>query len=235
MEVSKIILRSIAGKLISGVMFLAIGSAVCIPAHAIPQNKTQNIASAQRGASLTPAEVMKKVVAPIASSSNVQASFTASAGGHNVSGTLKSSDSKFAVTTPESSVWFDGKTMWTANHATKETTITVPDAAEIAATNPLAYIRNYNSDYRLFFSKRKTPEGKWLVLLNPKKGGTGVKAVEVTVDKASFTPERLIIRNDDDSVIQINITKLSHNVTAGPSDFVYPAAKYSSYEVVDLR
>lgn len=195
-----------------------------------PAVKTPKVAS-----EITPEEVMKNVVANIKSSGAVSVGFTANAGSEQVSGTLKAAGNKFSIVTPASSVWFDGKNMWTANHSSKETTVTIPDASEIGATNPLAYLNNYASGYRLFFSKRKAPEGKWLVLLNPKKAGSGIKAVEVTVDKKSYSPERIIVRNDDDSVFRINISKIVHNAKSSAADFTYPADKLASYEVVDLR
>ena len=58
--------------------------------------------------------------------------------------------------------------MWTANASTKETTVTVPTAAEVAEVNPLAYIHGYDANYRIAFSKNREA-GKYRILLNPKK------------------------------------------------------------------
>lgn len=197
---------------------------------------TATVTTAQTAAAEpTPAEVMKNVVAKVGNGKPIAVTFSASAANEEISGTLKTAGNKFSVETPASSVWFDGKNMWTANHSSKETTVSVPDSQEIASTNPMAYLNSYASGYRLFFSKRKAPEGKWLVLLNPKKEGTGVKAVEVMVDQKTYSPDRIIVRSDDDSVMRINISKISQGLKVSPTTFTYPADRFAGYELVDLR
>ena len=183
----------------------------------------------------TPASVLKKVSSKITSGKGLSCTFSVSGNGsQSASGTLTSSGSKFSIISNASSVWFDGKTMWTLNPSTQEVTVTEPTQSEIAESNPLTYITGYSSQYNLYYSKRKEA-GRYLVVLNPKTSGTGVKAVEIAVNSKTYNPTRIIIRFDDDRRSTINISKLNYNASVSSSSFTYPASKYKGYEIVDLR
>ena len=56
---------------------------------------------------------------------SVSAAFTVS-GSFSGRGTIKASGKKFAVETGSSSVWYDGKSMYTYSSGTGEVTVTIP-------------------------------------------------------------------------------------------------------------
>lgn len=181
----------------------------------------------------TPAEVLGRAAARIEGSRGISCRFTVKGGSNTLEGNLVSAGKKFCITTPGASTWYDGKTMWTVNPSTKEVTITEPTAQEVAETNPLSYLHGYNTAFRLFFSRRKE-KGRHLVLLNPRKEGTGVKAVEIAIDSQTYNPVKMTIRFDDDRRSTVGISELSRKAVS-PSSFVFPAEKYRGYEMVDLR
>ena len=185
-------------------------------------------------AALTPAQVLQKTASLINSAKGVDCRFSASGAQGSINGNVKASGSRFAVLTPQASTWFDGRTMWTANSSSRETTVTVPTAEEIAETNPLAYINGYQNLYNLYFSRRKEA-GRYLVLLNPKKKNSGIKAVEIAVNAKTFKPERIIIRQSNDQRVTVNIRSLNLSASIPEASLTYPAASYKDYELVDLR
>lgn len=184
---------------------------------------------------VTPSNVMQKAAAKINNSNAISCTFTiAGNGSSSVSGTLTASKNEFSIITGASSVWYNGTSMWTLNPSTKEVTLTTPTQSEIAESNPLYYVRNYSSNYRLYFSKR-TEKGSYLVLLNPIKSGSGIKAVEIAVNKSSYVPTRIIVRYDDDRRATVNLGNINYNANVSSTSFTYPASKYKGYELVDLR
>lgn len=183
----------------------------------------------------TPASVMQKAAKKINSSKAISCSFSISGSSSNsVTGTLTASGNKFTIQTGASSVWYNGSNMWTLNPSTREVTLTVPTQSEIAESNPLSYINSYSSQYNLYFSKR-TESGSYLVLLNPRSSGSGIKAVEVAINKSSYTPTRIIVRYDDDRRATVKLGTINYKASVSSTSFTYPASKYSGYEVVDLR
>lgn len=183
---------------------------------------------------LTPEQVLRKASSSLLNAKGIECRFSLSGSQGSLQGSLKAKGKKFAITTPGLSTWYDGKTMWTANASTKETTVTVPTAAEVAEVNPLAYIHGYDANYRIVFSKNREA-GKYRILLNPKKRNTGIKAVDITINAKSFKPERIYIRQSNGQLITVMIRSLNLSASVSASEFTYPASRYRGYETVDLR
>lgn len=182
----------------------------------------------------TATEVLGKAAAKINAAKGISCRFAVTGDAGGVSGNLLASGKRFSITSPSASVWYDGKTMWTLNLSSKEVTVTSPTSAEVAETNPLTYIHGYQSDYRVTFSKRKD-SSHYLVLLNPKKKNTGVKAVEIDINKKSYMPSKIIVRFDDDRRAYISISSLNYNAKVSSGSFTFPVSRYKGYEIVDLR
>lgn len=178
--------------------------------------------------------VLKKAAQKLRSSSGVSCDFSIKQDQGTISGTLKAKGSKFVITTPAASTWYDGKTMWTANARTKETTVTTPTASEICETNPLSYINGYESQYRIGFSRRKE-KGKYLVVLNPKQKNTGIRGVEIDLDTKTLLPVHIYIRTQSGQLTSVAVRNVRTGAGIAESTFTYPASKMSGYEVVDLR
>lgn len=182
---------------------------------------------------LTPAEVLSKSVAKINNAASIDCKFALSGSNGSLNGSLSAHGRKFRLTTPAGSTWYDGTNMWTANPKSKEITLVNPTESEVNESNPFAYLSSYKSQYNLFFSKRKD-NGRYLVLLNPKKKNADIKAVEVAVNKKTFLPERFIIRDRNDNVTTVTVQSLSLK-SSGAGSFTCPVQSMSDYELIDLR
>ncbi len=181
-----------------------------------------------------PYDILKKAATTIEAAKGMDCTFALKANGETINGRLVSKGDKFRLSTPVSTTWFDGKQMWTLNASTKETTVTIPDASEILEVNPMAYLRNFSKDYFSAFSKKQVT-GKHVVLLNPRKKGGQVKAIEIQIDKNSYLPSSFIVRSSDNSRAYLTVTGLKLNSPVAESQFTYPASQYKDYELIDLR
>lgn len=182
----------------------------------------------------TAAQLLDKAVSKISRSSGVVCSFAVSGNGNNLKGELISSGNKFKLVTPAGTTWYDGKSMWTASNSSKEITLVTPTAQEINESNPFAYLSGYETDYKVYFSRRKS-DTCHLVLLNPKKKNAEIKAVEIDLNKKTLLPERFIIRDRSDKVVTVSVSSLSIGKKTSASVFVCPVDKMEGFEVVDLR
>ncbi len=183
---------------------------------------------------MTPAEVLQKTVAKLDAAPGISARFIAKGDQGSLSGLVVMDGTRSYMEFPQQGrQWFDGKTMWTLNPNTREVTVSNPEPSELRDANPFLYLKGYNKEYRLFFSKRKEA-GRYLVLLNP-RGKSNVKAIEVAVNTTTFLPERFTVRMQDDQVSTVSISQLNLNKKCTAADFTFPAAKYKEYEIVDLR
>lgn len=178
--------------------------------------------------------VLSRVAKAVKTAEGVSASFSLSSGGQNLSGTLKSSGSRFSLVTSSTSVWYDGKTMWTYNSKTNETTVTLPTSAELAEVNPLYIVNAYSNNFTASFAKSQT-KGCKTIVLTPKSKKLGYKSVHVTIpDKSSF-PSQLVVIPSSGQKITVKIEKVSIGAKLPSSAFEYPKSKYPKAEIVDLR
>lgn len=178
--------------------------------------------------------VLSRVAKAVKAAIGVNASFSLSSGGQNLSGTLKSSGSKFSLVTSSTSVWYDGKTMWTYNSKTNETTVTLPTPAELAEVNPLYIVNAYSNNFTAAYEKSQT-KGSKTIVLTPKSKKLGYKSVHVTIpDKSSF-PSQLVVIPLSGQKITVKIEKVTTGVKFPSSTFEYPKSKYPKAEIVDLR
>lgn len=181
----------------------------------------------------TAQSVLAKASAKVTGAKGMSCAFTLSASGRSVKGTLKSSGQKFALITPVSSSWFDGRNMWTYNPSSAETTLVNPTADEIAETNPLSYISSWKSAYNARFSNAKV-KGKYVVELLPKRRNAAVKKVVITFNR-NFVPEKISVTGLNNAATTVAVSSVNYNAAMKAADFVYPKSRYPKAEIIDLR
>ncbi len=184
-------------------------------------------------AALTPEQVAQKTASVISSAKTITATFTLSGNGRKSQGSIKSSGNKFNVALPEVSTWYDGKSLYTYNPRTAETTIITPTASELMESNPLLYVKGAGSNYTYKFSTVKR-NGKYVVDLTPVKKNAGINKMTITVNSENFHPERIVVTTSG-GVMTIDITSFKTGLAIPDADFNYPKAKYPKAEIVDLR
>lgn len=184
-------------------------------------------------ASLTPQQVAQRAASVINASKGLSAEFTMTAGGKSTKGTIKSLGSKFAVSMPQVSTWYNGKSLYTYNPRTSETTVITPTAQELAESNPLLYIKSGGAGFTYKFSTVKR-QGKYIIDLLPKNNRSGIKKMTFTVNSSNFHVEKIAVDASSGSTM-VTITSFKTGVSLPASDFEYPKSKYPKAEIVDLR
>lgn len=189
--------------------------------------------NAAYAASLTPEQVAQKAASVINTSRGLSAEFSMTTGGKTTRGSLKSAGNKFAVSMPEVSTWYNGKSLYTYNPRTSETTLITPTAQELAESNPLLYIKSGGAGFTYKFSNVKR-QGKYIIDLLPKNNRTGIKKMTFIVNSSNFHVEKISVDTSAGSTV-VTITSFKTGLAFSASDFEYPKSKYPKAEIVDLR
>lgn len=183
---------------------------------------------------LTPLQVLSKVVNTISSSKGIESTFEVTNSGYSSKGIIKLAGDKFRIELPDIIVWYNGKDMYTYNSGTEETTVVVPSVEELAESNPLAYVTNASNSFNVSFSSVKKT-GSYVLELIPKSKRTEIKRITLTVKKSDYIPERIVIEPSAGNPIRADISSFRKNISVSSSEFEYPKAKYPKAEIVDLR
>ncbi len=178
--------------------------------------------------------MLKKAAAGINGTSGLTASFTLDYGQQKVTGTMKAAGKKFALQTSSTSIWYDGKSMWTYNAKTAETTLMNPTPQEVAEANPLSIVNSYSSNFIATFAKSQI-KGSKTIVLTPKSKQSGYKSVHVTIPNGSAYPSKLVVIPTSGQKVTVTITQVKNGHKLPNATFVYPKSKYPKVEIVDLR
>ena len=87
----------------------------------------------------TAKEVLDKTAAVVSSKKGVTGHFNINSSngvGMKASGTIAVKGKKFHAVTPQATIWFDGKTMWTYLKQNDEVNISTPTSSQLATINP---------------------------------------------------------------------------------------------------
>lgn len=183
---------------------------------------------------LTADAVLGKAAAAARGAKGIAGTFSIAMGRGSVNGTIKASGTRFAIETPASSSWYNGKELYTYNPRSKETTVVIPTAGEISEVNPLSYLNSYATAYKGTFAPKQT-SGAYTVVLTPKNKYNAVKRVEVVINKTTWKPQRFVIEASSGEKSTLAIKQLNYNASVSSSTFAYPKGRFPGVEIVDLR
>lgn len=184
-------------------------------------------------AAITAEQVAQKAAAVISGAKGINATFSMRMNGKNVKGSLKSSGQKFVVLLPQVSTWYNGKTLYTYNPRTMETTVITPTAQELLESNPLLYVKGGAGGYSYSFSPVKR-NGKYVIDLVPRSKKSGVRKLTFTINATNFQTERIAVTTASGSTT-VDVTSFRAVSALPASEFEYPRSKYPKAEIVDLR
>lgn len=181
----------------------------------------------------TASSILAAVRAKMTSAPAVEAVFTINSGSGAVQGSVILSGAKYAMTTPQMSVWYDGKTQWTLLESSREVSITQPSADELMETNPFA-ILSAHTDY---YTARRLSDtnGRYRVELVPRDKGTVVSRFVLFVDPATGWPAALAVHFDDGRRIDVVIDSISAAKAKSAATFKFDSKKHPTLEIIDLR
>ena len=179
--------------------------------------------------SQTAKQVLDKTAAIVAAKSGAKASFTIKGEQFNTSGTIAVKGKKFQATTPQATIWFDGKTQWTYLKKNDEVNVANPTEAELAAINPYNFIYMYQKGYKYTMEKKN---GSFIVHLTA-TDKRSIQEMYITITPKSYIPSQIRMRQQKGwttiTISGFKQSKLSDGL------FRFNSKDFPNAEVIDLR
>lgn len=174
-------------------------------------------------------QVLDKTAAVVSNKSGAQASFTIKGTNMNASGTIAIKGRKFQATTPQATIWFDGKTQWTYMKKNEEVNVANPSESELAAINPYNFIYMYKNGYNYTMQKKN---GNYEVHLKA-KDKKSITEMYIVVNQKTYTPSQIRLHQQKGwTTIDINNFKKA-NLADGT--FRFNSKDFPNAEIIDLR
>ena len=148
----------------------------------------------------------------------------------NTNGEIAIKGKKFHATTPDATIWFDGKTQWTYMKGNDEVNISNPTEAQLQAINPYNFINIYKKGYKL---SSKKVENSYEVHLIPSDKSRKIQEMYIIVDSSSYRPTHVKMKQKDKwstiIISQLTTASLSDNL------FQFNSKDFPKAEIIDLR
>ena len=177
----------------------------------------------------TAKQVLDKTAAVVAAKSGAKASFSIEGDQMNASGTIAIKGKKFHATTPQATIWFDGKTQWTYLKKNDEVNVANPTESELAAINPYNFIYMYQKGYKYTMEKKN---GSFIVHLTG-SDKRGIQEMYITIHQKTYIPSQIRMRQQKGwttiTISGFKQSKLSDGM------FRFNSKDFPNAEVIDLR
>lgn len=174
-------------------------------------------------------QVLDKTAAVVAAKSGAKASFTIKGDQMNASGTIAIKGRKFQASTPQATIWFDGKTQWTYLKKNDEVNVANPTEAELAAINPYNFIYMYKKGYKYTMEKKN---GSFIVHLTA-TDKRSIQEMYITINPKSYIPSQIRMRQQKGwttiTISGFKQSKLSDGL------FRFNSKDFPNAELIDLR
>ena len=174
--------------------------------------------------------VLDKAASEFKKCPSVNVTFEVAIGEDIDNGTITLQGNKFCTKLSNTSIWFDGKTMWTYVKDNEEVNVSNPTEAQLQTINPYNFINLYKNGYT---STLNTTGNSYVVHLTSTAKDKKIKELFITIDKQSYHPTQVKILQGK-SWTEFNISNLSKSKIAD-SEFRFNAKDFPKAEVIDLR
>lgn len=178
----------------------------------------------------TAKSVLDKAAATVTMKEGVKADFKMTGSMGSTSGTIVIKGSKFHATTPQASVWFDGKTQWTYMKDNDEVNISNPNDSQLQALNPYNFINLYKKGYNATLNSSGSSH---VVHLTATSADKKIKELFITIDKKTYHPTQVKLLQGKKWTI-FDITNLKKHA-ATDAEFRFNAKDFPHAEIIDLR
>lgn len=179
----------------------------------------------------TAAQVLARCAAKVNSAESLDVRFTLSAGGNSSNYTMKISQEKFMMESPEIAVWYNGVTQWTYVKSNRELNITDPTAEELMECNPFSILNFYNKTYDI---KRLAGNGIQIEMTAKDRSATVRKAV-ITIDSRTYMPSKVLVTLGNGHTMTATVSSVTQGKRPAAKTFTYDKARYPASEIIDLR
>ncbi len=175
-------------------------------------------------------QVLDKTASIVGNKGGASANFTIKGAKASTSGKISIKGNKFTATTPEATMWYDGKTQWTYMKNTEEVNISNPTEAQQAQMNPYKFITMYKNGYTLGM---KNVASGYEVHLTSQDKKRAIKEMYITVNSKTYLPSSVRLFNGKNwTTITISNFKASN---LNDAIFTFNSKDFPQAEVIDLR
>ena len=153
-------------------------------------------------------------------------------------GTISLKGERFLLETPDNTLWFDGKTLWSYLPDAEEVTVSLPGQEELQSIHPYLLLKSARKNYRAETGAQVSFNGKTarkLILTPAKENRDGIMALTVYVEQTTFHPLYIEILQNNGMASRLTITRYEAQQDLADSLFVFNPAQYPDAEIVDLR
>lgn len=173
---------------------------------------------------------LDRATAIVATKGGVSARFSLSNQQYgNISGTISIKGQKFVASTPQTTVWFDGRTQWSYMKSTNEVNISTPTEAQRLSMNPYSLMSMYRQGYRLSMT---VSGASYVVHMKATNTARSIQEAYVTVSKG-YQLQAIRMRQGK-KWTTIKVTGIQKK-NLPDAIFKFNKKKYPSAEVIDLR
>lgn len=158
--------------------------------------------------------------------------------GTTATGNIIMKDSKYRLESPGSTIFYDGKTMWTYSSDVNEVVITEPqDTEDNLLLNPLAFLSSYNTDFKYLYIGETSFSGKSYheIDLFPRNLGESYSRIKVFVNISTNIPETIHTVGKDGVDYTINLSNIRTNHEIEDAVFVFNSSTHKKTEIIDMR
>ena len=179
----------------------------------------------------TARQVLDKCAATVSSKDGVQAKFSMQSAQYgSTSGTIAVKGRMFQASTPVSSMWFDGKTLWTYMSKNDEVNVTTPTESQLQALNPYNFINLYKQGFKYTMTKSSKSFNVHLTATDTKRK---IREMFIVVDQKTYQPTEVkMLQNQKWTTFTISDLK---SQTLSDTMFRFNSKDFPSAEVIDLR
>lgn len=144
--------------------------------------------------------------------------------------------SKYKITSPSLTTWYDGHTQWTLMNGSDEVNVSTPTAAEQQQSNPYTFLSLYKKGYNLQLANT-TYKGKTCheVRLNAQSKNSAMQLIIVVIDKNTHMPLSIRVKDNHGEWTRIRVNSLRTNRRWSDSTFRFDQKQHPGIEVIDLR
>ena len=175
-------------------------------------------------------KVLDKAASTIALKDGVKADFKMTGGMGSASGTIVIKGKKFHATTPQATIWFDGKTQWTYLKDNDEVSVTTPNESQLQAINPYNFLNLYKKGYDATLNSSGNSH---VVHLTATSTERKIKEIFITVDKKTNYPTQVKMLQGKKWTI-FDISNLKKQNIPDPQ-FKFNSKDFPKAEIIDLR
>lgn len=153
-------------------------------------------------------------------------------------GTISLKGERFLLETPDNTLWFDGKTLWSYLPDAEEVTVSLPGQEELQSIHPYLLLKSARKNYRAETGAQVSFNGKTarkLILTPAKENRDDIMALTVYVEQTTFHPLYIEILQNNGMASRLTITHYEAQQDLADSLFVFNPAQYPDAEIVDLR